>query len=192
MMAQAPTLAETVAEHRQLACSNPRNRGPSALTSRADDPPIQDETRTLFFYLNYSLEVIRLVIMVLVGFPLLFRNVGDLLFRRGTGRCHETLWMWRSRVGTMLVADIGRQTIKSIPVLRHRPERKAVPNLAIRNPPRDTAGEYSLCINQAKHDPAEGLLRRTDTKTRSIESSHSGAGCHHHPTSGVGVYHGCR
>jgi hypothetical protein len=43
-----------------------------------------------FRYFNSSPEVIRLVVMMYVRFPLSLRNVEDLLFERGIDLCHET------------------------------------------------------------------------------------------------------
>lgn len=42
---------------------------------------------------NSSPEVIRLVVMMYVRFPLSLRNVEDLLFERGIDICHETVRM---------------------------------------------------------------------------------------------------
>ena len=44
-----------------------------------------------FRYFNSSPEVIRLVVMMYVRFPLSLRNVEDLLFERGIDLCHETV-----------------------------------------------------------------------------------------------------
>ena len=41
-----------------------------------------------FRYFNSSPEVIRLVVMMYVRFPLSLRNVEDLLFERGIDICH--------------------------------------------------------------------------------------------------------
>jgi putative transposase len=43
-----------------------------------------------FRYFNSSPEVIRLVVMMYVRFPLSLRNVEDLLAERGIDICHET------------------------------------------------------------------------------------------------------
>lgn len=43
-----------------------------------------------FRYFNSSPEVIRLVVLMYVRFPLSLRNVEDLLFERGIDICH--LW----------------------------------------------------------------------------------------------------
>ena len=42
-----------------------------------------------FRYFNSSPEVIRLVVLMYVRFPLSLRNVEDLLFERGIDICHE-------------------------------------------------------------------------------------------------------
>ena len=44
-----------------------------------------------FHNFNSSLEVIRLVMVMCVRFPLSLRNVEDLLFERGIDTCHETV-----------------------------------------------------------------------------------------------------
>ncbi len=46
-----------------------------------------------FRYFNSSPEVIRLVVLMYVRFPLSLRNVEDLLFERGIDICHETVRM---------------------------------------------------------------------------------------------------
>jgi len=59
-----------------------------------------------FRYFNSSPEVIRLVVMMYVRFPLSLRNVEDLLFERGIDLCHETVRMWWNRFGPMFAGDI--------------------------------------------------------------------------------------
>ena len=44
-----------------------------------------------FRYFNSSPEVIRLVVMMYVKYPLSLRTVEDLLFERGIDICHETI-----------------------------------------------------------------------------------------------------
>jgi transposase-like protein len=44
-----------------------------------------------FRYFDSSPEVIRLVVMMYVLYPLSLRNVEDLLFERGIDICHETV-----------------------------------------------------------------------------------------------------
>ena len=60
---------------------------------------------------NSSPEVIRLVVMIYVRFPLSLRNVEDLLFERGIDICHETVRFWWNRFGHLFAADIKRQRI---------------------------------------------------------------------------------
>ena len=52
-----------------------------------------------FRYFNSSPEVIRLVVMMYVRFPLSLRNVEDLLAERGIDICHETVRHWWNRFG---------------------------------------------------------------------------------------------
>jgi len=64
-----------------------------------------------FRYFNSSPEVIRLVMMMYVRFPLSLRNVEDLLFERGIDICYETLRLWWNRFGPLFAADIRRQRV---------------------------------------------------------------------------------
>ena len=60
-------------------------------------------------WFNASPEVIRLVVMMYLRFPLSLRYVEDLLFERGIDLCHETVRFWWNRLGPMFRGDIGRQ-----------------------------------------------------------------------------------
>ena len=64
-----------------------------------------------FRYFHSSPEVIRMVVMLYVRYPLSLRNVEDLLFERGIDICHETVRLWWNRFGPMFAADIKRQRI---------------------------------------------------------------------------------
>jgi putative transposase len=64
-----------------------------------------------FRYFNSSPEVIRLVVMMYVRFPLSLRNVEDLLIERGIDICHETVRQWWNRFGPMFAGDIRRQRV---------------------------------------------------------------------------------
>ena len=44
-----------------------------------------------FRYFHYSTEVLRLVVLMHVSFPLSPRSVRDLVFERGIDVCHETV-----------------------------------------------------------------------------------------------------
>ena len=52
-----------------------------------------------FRWFDSSPEVIRLVVMMYVRYPLSLRNVEDLLFERGIDICHETVRLWWNRLG---------------------------------------------------------------------------------------------
>jgi putative transposase len=64
-----------------------------------------------FRYFNSSPEIIRLVVMMYVRFPLSLRNVEDLLFERGIDVCHETVRYWWNRFGPLFAADVRRQRV---------------------------------------------------------------------------------
>jgi putative transposase len=70
---------------------------------------------SLFRYFNSSPEVIRLVVMMYVRFPLSLRNVEHLLFERGIDICHETVRHWWNRFGPVFAADIRRQRVRREP-----------------------------------------------------------------------------
>src|SRR5215469_16766953 len=59
-----------------------------------------------FRYFNSSPEVIRLVVMMYVRFPLSLRNVEDLLAERGIDISHKTVRFWWNRFGPMFAAEI--------------------------------------------------------------------------------------
>jgi putative transposase len=73
--------------------------------------PRPRELASPFRYFNSSPEVIRLVVMMYVRFPLSLRNVEDLLAERGVDICHETVRFWWNRFGPLFAADIKRQRI---------------------------------------------------------------------------------
>jgi putative transposase len=72
-----------------------------------------------FRYFNSSPEVIRLVVLMYVRFPLSLRNVEDLLFERGIDICHETVRMWWNRFGPLFASDIRRQRVSRMRGFRH-------------------------------------------------------------------------
>src|ERR1700733_6794129 len=65
--------------------------------------------KTPFYRFNSSPEVIRLVVLMYVRFPLSLRNVEDLLFERGIDISHETVRYWWNRFGPMFAAEIRRK-----------------------------------------------------------------------------------
>ena len=70
-------------------------------------------------YFHSSPEVMRLVVLMYVRFPLSLRNVEDLLFERGIDLCHETVRLWWNRFGPMFAADIRRQRVDRMRGFRH-------------------------------------------------------------------------
>ena len=62
-----------------------------------------------FRYFNSSPEVIRLVVMMYVRYPLSLRNVEDLLAERGIDISHETVRFWWNRFGPMFAAEIRKR-----------------------------------------------------------------------------------
>jgi putative transposase len=72
-----------------------------------------------FRYFNSSPEVIRLVVMMYVKYPLSLRNVEDLLAERGIDISHETVRFWWNRFGPMFAAEIRK---KRVAHTRHHPQ----------------------------------------------------------------------
>ena len=72
-----------------------------------------------FRWFDSSPEVIRLVVMMYVRYPLSLRNVEDLLFERGIDICHETVRFWWNRFGPMFAGDIRRQRVNRMKGFRH-------------------------------------------------------------------------
>ncbi len=68
--------------------------------------------RDPFRYFNSSSEVIRLVVMMYIRYPLSLRQVEDLLFERGIEICHETVRFWWNRFGPMFASEIRKRRIQ--------------------------------------------------------------------------------
>ena len=72
--------------------------------------------RSPFRYFKTSPEVIRLAVMLYVRFPLLLRNVEDLLHERGVDVSHETIRFWWNRFGPMFgTVLVHYRTIEQAP-----------------------------------------------------------------------------
>ena len=67
-----------------------------------------------FRYFNSSPEVIRLVVMMYVRYPLSLRNVEDLLAERGIDISHETVRFWWNRFGPMFAAEIRKRRVANM------------------------------------------------------------------------------
>jgi putative transposase len=72
-----------------------------------------------FRYFDSSPEVIRLVVMMYVRYPLSLRNVEDLLFERGIDICHETVRLWWNRFGPMFAGEIRRKRVQRMRSYTH-------------------------------------------------------------------------
>jgi len=72
-----------------------------------------------FRYFNSSPEVIRLVVMLYVRYPLSLRNVEDLLAERGIDISHETVCFWWQRFGPMFAAEIRRKRVSHMRGFTH-------------------------------------------------------------------------
>ena len=68
---------------------------------------------------NSSPEVIRLVVMMYVKYPLSLRNVEDLLFERGIDISYETVRFWWNRFGPMFASEIRKQRVQAMRAYRH-------------------------------------------------------------------------
>lgn len=64
-----------------------------------------------FRYFNSAPEVIYLVVMMYVRFPLSLRVVEDFLFKRGIDICHERVRCYWNRFGPLFAAAIRRQSV---------------------------------------------------------------------------------
>ena len=67
-----------------------------------------------FRYFNSSPEVIRLVVMMYVRYPLSLRNVEDLLAERGMDISHETVRFWWNWFGPTFAAEIRKRRVASL------------------------------------------------------------------------------
>ena len=79
-------------------------------------PPAQPDP---FRWFNSSPEVIRLVVMMYVRYPLSLRNVEDLLFERGIDICHEAVRLLWNRFGPMFAAEIRRKRVQHMRGFTH-------------------------------------------------------------------------
>ncbi len=75
--------------------------------------------RSPFRYFETSPEIIGLVVMLYVRYPLSLRNVEDLLHERGIEISHETVRFWWNRFGPMFAAAIRRRRVDRMRALPH-------------------------------------------------------------------------
>ena len=62
-----------------------------------------------------SPEIIRLAVMMYVRFPLLLRNVEDLLHERGIDICHENVRYWWNRFGPIFANETHKKRMHPVP-----------------------------------------------------------------------------
>ena len=88
-------------------------RSRTAVARHIDEPRYFDSAlmSNPFRYFNSSPEVIRLVVMMYVRYPLSLRNVEDLLAERGIDISHETVRFWWNRFGPMFAAEIRKKRV---------------------------------------------------------------------------------
>ena len=67
-----------------------------------------------FRWFDSSPEVIRLVVMLYVKYPLSLRNVENLLHERGIDICHETVRLWWTRFGPMFANEIRKRRVEAM------------------------------------------------------------------------------
>ena len=79
----------------------------------------QKKTRDPFHWFGSSPEVIGLVVMMYVRYPLWLRNLEDLLFERGIDICHETVRLWWNRFGPMFAAEIRKRRVAGMRAHTH-------------------------------------------------------------------------
>lgn len=72
-----------------------------------------------FRYFNSSPEVIRLVVLLYVRFPLSLRNVEDLLFEHGIDICHGMVRFWWNRFRPMFAGEVRRKRVSRMRGFRH-------------------------------------------------------------------------
>jgi putative transposase len=72
-----------------------------------------------FRWFDSSPEVIRLVVLMYVKYPLSLRNVEDLLAERGIDICHKTVRLWWNRFGPMFAAEIRRKRVDHMRAYTH-------------------------------------------------------------------------
>jgi putative transposase len=72
-----------------------------------------------FRWFDSSPEVIRLVVMWYVRYPLSLRNTEDMAFERGIDICHETVRKWVDRFGPMFASEIRRRRVDHMRQFTH-------------------------------------------------------------------------
>jgi hypothetical protein len=131
-----------------------------------------------FRYFNSSPEVIRLVVMMYVRYPLSLRNVEDLLAERGIDISHETVRFWWNRFGPMFAAEIRKRRVRAHARLSSvamapglglcEGQRQALLSLARRRsePRPDEIGEPVAVAIAARHQEQERVVGKVGDRRR--------------------------
>lgn len=77
----------------------------------------------IFRCFKTSPQIIRLAVLMDVRYPLLWRNVEDLLHKRGLDITHETVRFWWNPFGTIVAAEIWRSQARAMHSFRQRRSR---------------------------------------------------------------------
>ena len=65
-----------------------------------------------FRYFKTSAEIIRLVVLFYVRYPLSLRDVEDLLHERGIEISYEAVRIWWNRFGPLFAAEIRKPLVR--------------------------------------------------------------------------------
>jgi hypothetical protein len=120
-------------------------------TSRLGEGMARPRTpKTPFYRFNSSPEIIRLVVMMYVKFPLSLRNVEDLLHERGIDICHETVRMWWNRFGPMFAAEIRQRRVQAMRQHTHWKWHLDEVYVKINGEPAEIRGRSSLELSDGQ------------------------------------------
>ena len=81
------------------------------MVARPNEPQIEGKAAEPFSLFQQLEEVIRLVVMMYIKYPLSLRNIEDLLTERGTDHCHKTVRFCWNRFGPIFAAEIRRNRV---------------------------------------------------------------------------------
>lgn len=103
----------------RTALSGQRGSAASRLLGGAMQRKSRAKPPNPFRCFNSSPEVIRLVVLMYVRFPLSLRNVEDLLFERGIDLSYETVRFWWNRFGPMFAGEVRRRRVDHMRGIPH-------------------------------------------------------------------------
>jgi hypothetical protein len=146
-----------------------------------------------FRWFDSSPEVIRLVVMLYVKYPLSLRNVEDLLHERGIDICHETVRPWWTRFGPMFANEIRKKRVEAM--RQHTRRRWWLDGLRLVTEGlslacRELMAERSTSKSRPAPEPRRACFldkpvatgeRRTPGPWREMLGRGSAAGCHRSP-----------